>query len=325
MNYRLLTLILILGIAILSSSSLNAQYLGKRYLSKHNIQISDESQARYYVEMYKDSLDSTLYLLKKYLFDGTLLEISQCRDSLGKEDFGLFTTYYSNGNKESEGRYNGDTLLGAAKYWYYNGKLWYEKIEVNRPEYELKYKISNCWDSLGQQTASDGEGQCLMFGSEMDIYHYLQGPIIDGYKSGKWIGAYPEYDMSFEEDYISNYFVSGLSKDKRGKEYPYKQIFDDEGFINTLLTHVSSNIVYPKEARRKGIEGKVFISFNVSPDGRYSNHTVIKGIGYGCDESALNSIKLFKTKWNWGKTRGQKLIPLASRFYVVPVFFKLTD
>jgi TonB family protein len=289
------------------------------------MQVSDRSQAMYYVEMYKDTLETKLYLKKKYLSNGTLLETSQCRDSLGKEAFGHFTSYYSNGNKKSAGRYNGDTLIGAAKHWYYNGQLWYEEIMVNRPEYELKYKISNCWDSLGRQTATDGDGQCLLFSSEIDIYHYLNGPIIDGYKSGKWFGYYPDYDVSFEEDYIGNYFVSGISRDKWGKEYPYKLIVDDEGFINTLLTHIGSTVIYPKEARRKGIEGKVFISFNVSPEGKYSNHSVVKGIGYGCDESAINSIKAFRTKWNWGKTRGQKLIPLYSRYFVVPIDFQLTN
>ena len=48
---------------------------------------------------------------------------------------------------------------------------------------------------------------------------------------------------------------------------------------------------YPEEARKNKIEGKVIIQFIINADGTPSDFKVIKGIGYGCDEGAVEAFK----------------------------------
>lgn len=56
------------------------------------------------------------------------------------------------------------------------------------------------------------------------------------------------------------------------------------------------NHKYPEEARKNKIEGKVVVQFIINEDGSCSDFKVVKGIGYGCDEAAVEA---FKKMPNW--------------------------
>lgn len=60
---------------------------------------------------------------------------------------------------------------------------------------------------------------------------------------------------------------------------------------------------YPKEARRNNIEGKVTIGFIIHEDGTPGDFTVLEGIGYGCDEAALEAFKKMP-KWKPALVKG---------------------
>jgi protein TonB len=60
---------------------------------------------------------------------------------------------------------------------------------------------------------------------------------------------------------------------------------------------------YPEEAQKNRIEGKVVIQFIINEDGTPSDFEVIEGIGYGCDEAALEAFKKMP-KWKPGLVDG---------------------
>src|SRR5688572_2055554 len=64
------------------------------------------------------------------------------------------------------------------------------------------------------------------------------------------------------------------------------------------------NHKYPEEARKNKIEGKVIVQFIINEDGTCSDFEVIKGIGYGCDEAAVEAFKKMP-KWNPGLVNGK--------------------
>ncbi len=68
---------------------------------------------------------------------------------------------------------------------------------------------------------------------------------------------------------------------------------------------LKDNIRYPKEALEKKIQGKVYVSFDVSDNGDVISAMVTKGIGFGCDEEALRLVKMLKYKKV--KNRGLRL------------------
>lgn len=91
-----------------------------------------------------------------------------------------------------------------------------------------------------------------------------------------------------------------------------------KGGLSEFFKSISQKIKYPAQARRMGIEGRVFIEFLIGKDGTLSEIKLIKGIGGGCDEEALKVIQS-SPNWNPGKQRG---VPVKQR-YTLPIVFKL--
>jgi protein TonB len=83
------------------------------------------------------------------------------------------------------------------------------------------------------------------------------------------------------------------------------------------ISEIQKNIVYPEIAKRAGLEGKVLVRAFVNESGNVTKTEVIKGIGLGCDEAAINAI--VQTKFKPGKQRGKPVKVQVT----IPVTFKL--
>ncbi|PKP03284.1 MAG: energy transducer TonB [Bacteroidetes bacterium HGW-Bacteroidetes-6] len=92
------------------------------------------------------------------------------------------------------------------------------------------------------------------------------------------------------------------------------------GGIDSLMRYLGSNIRYPIKARKKNIEGSVFISFIVEIDGSISNVKCLRGIGGGCDEEAIRVVSAMPN-WEPGYQRGK---PVRVQFNL-PIRFVLSD
>ena len=80
---------------------------------------------------------------------------------------------------------------------------------------------------------------------------------------------------------------------------------------------IQSKIVYPEIAKRAGVEGKVYVLAFVNESGDVTKAEIIKGLGAGLDEAALNAVK--QTKFKPGKQRGKPVKVQVS----IPIVFKL--
>jgi len=87
-----------------------------------------------------------------------------------------------------------------------------------------------------------------------------------------------------------------------------------DGFKRYLM----KNLNYPSTARRQQVEGKVYVSFVVSPQGEITQIKVIKGIGFGCDQEAIRVVERLPD-WSPARRGGR---PVAVRM-VLPIVFKL--
>lgn len=77
--------------------------------------------------------------------------------------------------------------------------------------------------------------------------------------------------------------------------------------METLYKKWSSYGKYPLEARKKGIEGKVYVSLVIDKKGKMTDLKVIKGLGSGCDEAAIEALLNTKTKWIPGRNGGKRV------------------
>lgn len=90
------------------------------------------------------------------------------------------------------------------------------------------------------------------------------------------------------------------------------------GGVGAFYSYISDEMKYPSQARRIGVEGRVFVQFVINVDGSLTDIIVIKGIGAGCDEEAIRVLQS-APKWRPGKQRG---VPVRQRM-VIPITFKL--
>lgn len=83
------------------------------------------------------------------------------------------------------------------------------------------------------------------------------------------------------------------------------------------LANIQKKIVYPEIAKRSGVEGKVLVQAIIDENGNVAKAKVIKGIGSGCDEVALDAVK--NSKFTPGKQRGKNVRVRIT----IPIVFKL--
>jgi TonB family protein len=96
-----------------------------------------------------------------------------------------------------------------------------------------------------------------------------------------------------------------------------KQPIPPDGML-AYYQYIQDNLNYPEEAKDQGIEGKVFVQFIVSTDGKLTNVAAVKGIGGGCDEEAVRVV-MKSLPWIPGLQNGKKVKVRM----ILPITFKL--
>jgi TonB family protein len=99
-----------------------------------------------------------------------------------------------------------------------------------------------------------------------------------------------------------------------------EQVPEFPGGLNAFYDFLSKNIKYPDECRKKGIQGRVIISFVVEEDGALSNFQIARGVENDIDKEALRVLKS-SPKWVPGY-QNDKPVRVA---YAIPISFTLGD
>ena len=97
-----------------------------------------------------------------------------------------------------------------------------------------------------------------------------------------------------------------------------EQMPEFPGGQDAMMQFLREKLTYPAQARELGIQGKVICSFVVDKSGEIRNVTVLRGIGYGCDQEAIRVIKAMPA-WKPGRQSGQ----VVNVKYNIPISFKL--
>ena len=95
-------------------------------------------------------------------------------------------------------------------------------------------------------------------------------------------------------------YFSGCEKLKDGTEK--KRYCSNEALVAFLANHVA----YPKEAKEAGVEGTVYVSFIIDKMGNVTSPSILRDIGKGCGEAAINILKEMP-KWQPGKNKGKNV------------------
>lgn len=89
-----------------------------------------------------------------------------------------------------------------------------------------------------------------------------------------------------------------------------------------LVKYIYSNIVYPEEALKKGIEGTAVVQFTIAEDGYIEDIDLLRGIGYGIDEAAIELVESMNDMdemWTPGIQNGR----IVKVLFSLPILYKL--
>ena len=90
------------------------------------------------------------------------------------------------------------------------------------------------------------------------------------------------------------------------------------GGSSELMSYLSKNIKYPKEAQAAKQEGRVIVQFVITSDGSVADIKVVRGVSPVLDMEALRVVKKMP-KWTPGRQDGKAV----NVRYTLPVTFRL--
>ena len=104
------------------------------------------------------------------------------------------------------------------------------------------------------------------------------------------------------------------------------EVFDDyfeptpqfPGGDKAYVDYIKKNMRYPEEAKKKGIEGRVFVQCVIEKDGSHNSYKVIKSADSLLNEEAIRIVKGMPNCIpgnDWGETKRVR--------YTMPITFKL--
>jgi protein TonB len=111
---------------------------------------------------------------------------------------------------------------------------------------------------------------------------------------------------------------SAVPEDNEEISFKFRVVEEMPAIIGGLAA-LQKKVSYPEIAVKAGIQGKVFIETVISKEGNPEEIKVLKGIGAGCDESAIEAVS--RTKFLPGKQRGKPVRVIL----VIPISFILNN
>lgn len=107
-------------------------------------------------------------------------------------------------------------------------------------------------------------------------------------------------------------------KSEGDKEEDFFVAVEDQPELIGGIGELQKKVTYPPRCKRAGIEGRVTVQFIVNTEGEVENPKVIRGIGGGCDQAAIEAIKKH-AKFKPGRQRGKAVNVQMS----LPILFRL--
>lgn len=119
-------------------------------------------------------------------------------------------------------------------------------------------------------------------------------------------------------------FMVNSQDQKQNKEsdiyYEVEEMPEYSGGMVAMRDYLVGAVKYPAEAKKKGIQGKVFVKFIIGKDGNVLDPKVEKVVNALLDKEAIRVISEMP-KWKPGTEKG-KLVAVQ---YTIPINFALQD
>ncbi|NOX67357.1 MAG: TonB family protein [Chlorobi bacterium] len=175
--------------------------------------------------------------------------------------------YYENGNLKAERTYDNGKLTGVAREFYETGLV---KEEVSVKDGVRDGITKFYYDNGGLKEVRTYEKGSLMKVVKVD-YDSLYIAPVDAYKYGN-----TQNNIQKNHDLFICEGADVCPKPVGG------------------MTDIMANLKYPEHAKLYGLEGYVTLVARVDSTGKVKEVNVLRGLGLGCDEAAIEAVKATK-------------------------------
>lgn len=274
--------------------------------------VNEAGGSRYFVETYymSDTLQSAGYYSDKKLTvkDGSFAYYRDNGQKKQEEAYtdgklnGRYVEYFRNNSVSEEKFYNNGKLEGKSVHYYETGTVLSErffrdgKLHGDSRSYhengKLAYKVTYVND-LKTGDAFEYFDDGLMGGEE----HYVDGRLhgecrwffrngqvssIEQYAAGKLL-RFELFNENGSRDTVSK--TPG-----EGPEYP--------GGMTEMRRFLANNIRYPQIAKEQVLQGRLYLIFTITPQGKIKNIDVVKGVE-DCPECDAEGIRVIGLMPDW--------------------------
>jgi TonB family protein len=174
------------------------------------------------------------------------------------------------------------------------GKVTFSEDGTGLPGVNVLIKGSN----EGTVTDSQGNYQIPVEGQPTLQFSFI------GFSTKELDATSNELDVQLDTDVseLSEVVVVGLYDDPG---FPpstpsVMELATPEGGRKVFKQYLEQNLLYPEEALKNQVEGKVTVQFTIGLTGQLSDFRVIRGLGFGCEEEV---IRLIKQGPKWSPTK----------------------
>ena len=117
-------------------------------------------------------------------------------------------------------------------------------------------------------------------------------------------------------------YIFGEEKIDYGVAIPFQLVevkpFFQGGDANQFSKWVNQRLVYPEDAKKAGVQGRVILKFTILSDGSITDVKVIRGVHSSLDKEAVRVVSM-SPRWTPGEQSGEPV----SVTYTFPVIFQL--
>lgn len=125
-------------------------------------------------------------------------------------------------------------------------------------------------------------------------------------KSPNWEpGIYSGQPVRVRYNINVNFNLNNKGTDKKASlTRPMHRYPEYPGGQTKMYAYLAKNLKYPAQAKKDGIQGKVYLSFNVQKDGTLTDVQIMEGLSKETDQEALRVVKS-SPRWNPGLNNGK--------------------
>ncbi len=234
------------------------------YFDKKWNVVTDPGAATYYRTA---EPSNTGYIVRDYFVSGQIQMYAECSEYVPKLVHNGKVVYYrESGVVAEEGMYKEGEQTGENIFYYDNGKV---RKRLDYGDATTAMRHVQYYSPAGDELLENGTGD-----------------VVD------WDGVgEPSYVSIRNHEIITSFQIH----DGQDTVYTCTEISAEyPGGLLAMAKYLEQNITYPIGARRKGIQGTVFVSFIVDKSGKPYDFEVVKGFNPDCDAEAVRVMHGFE-------------------------------